>query len=122
MSRMTKEQFIQLLDATAYPAHKLAVEIGGEGKVVVLRWALVGSAERTEKKVLFASQSAAMVRAAFAAFADWFKEYQADEAEAARVECERDQATERAQLQHLENQGYDDARAQEQYEQSRGIL
>ena len=121
MSRMNKEQFIELLAATTYPAHNLAVEIGGEGKVVVLRWALVGSAERTEKKVLFASQSAAMVLAAFASFTEWFKEYQADEESAARAECERDQATERAQIQHLENQGYDDARAQEQFEQSRGI-
>lgn len=121
MQRFTKNEFIQLLRSTIYPAHNLAVEIGGEGKVIVLRWALVGSAERTEKKVLFANQSAAMVRAAFASFSDWFKEYQADEEEHARAECERDQATERAQLQHLENQGYDDARAQEQYEQSRGI-
>ena len=75
MSRMNKPEFLALLASTPSPAHNLAVEIGGKGRVVVLRWALAGSDERTEKKVLFASQSPAMITAAHAAFTEWFNEH-----------------------------------------------
>lgn len=73
MSRMNKEEFLTLLDEmSCTTAHNLAVDFGGDGKVVVLRWALPGSTQRTEKKVLFASQSPVMVKAAHAAFTEWF--------------------------------------------------
>lgn len=75
MSRMNKPEFLALLASTTSPAHNLAVEIGGKGRVVVLRWALAGSDERTEKKVLFASQSPAMITAAHTAFTEWFNEH-----------------------------------------------
>lgn len=74
MARMNKAEFLALLASTT--SHDLAVDFGGEGKVVVLRWAPPGSAERTEKKVLFASQSPAMVKAAHTAFTEWFNERQ----------------------------------------------
>ena len=51
------------------------IEVGGKGRVVVLRWALAGSDERTEKKVLFVSRAPTMVTAALAAFTEWFNEY-----------------------------------------------
>lgn len=75
MSRLNKPEFLALLASTPSPAHNLAVEIGGNGRVVVLRWALAGSDERTEKKVLFASQSPTMITAAHAAFTEWFSEH-----------------------------------------------
>lgn len=73
--RMNKLEFLALLARTTSPAHNLAVEIGGKGRVVVLRWALTGSDERTEKKVLFVSRAPTMVTAALAAFTEWFNEY-----------------------------------------------
>lgn len=78
MARLTQQEFLNLLDAlrTTTAAHSMAVEIGGKGKVVVLRWALPGSDERTEKKVLLASQSPVLINAAYNAFVGWFAEYQ----------------------------------------------
>lgn len=80
--RMNQKEFEQFLRIQmVHPAHNFAVEIGGEGKVVVLRWAKAGAAERTEKKVLLASQSPAMIKAAYDAFVGWFYRFQQEEAE-----------------------------------------
>lgn len=46
----------------------------------------------------------------------------AEEAACGWLEVEADLATERALLVHLENQGYDEARFQEQMEAARGIF
>lgn len=78
--RMNQQEFTAFLRTQmAHPAHNFAVEIGGEGKVVVLRWAKTGSEERTEKKVLLASQSPVMIKAAYDAFVGWFYRFQQDE-------------------------------------------
>lgn len=78
MERLNQQGFILFLDGlrTTTTAHNLAVDFGGNGKVVVLRWSLLGSNERTEKKVLFASQSPVMVKAAYNAFTEWLDVYQ----------------------------------------------
>lgn len=118
MKRMTKEEFSLLIFElfTIGDSHNHAVEIGGEGKVVVLRWAVSGSAERTEKKVLFASQSPSMVQAAFEAFSAWYKEEE-DELHAGWAAQQRaEQAAEAAYERHLEDAGWMDAAWQDQHE------
>lgn len=80
--RMNQQEFTAFLRTQmTHPAHNFAVEIGGEGKVVVMRWALSGSSERTEKKVLLASQSPALIKAAYDAFVGWFYRFQQEETE-----------------------------------------
>nr|DAM52183.1 MAG TPA: hypothetical protein [Caudoviricetes sp.] len=114
MKRMTKEEFELLVTdlVMTKPAHNLNVEIGGEGKVVVLRWALTGSAERTEKKVLFASQSPVMINAALSSFKEWHKETEDYLYEQFCDHSDPDAAYER----HLEDAGWMDAAHQDQME------
>lgn len=116
MKRMTKDEFndfVLNLILETYGPHNFSVEIGGEGKVVVLRWAMTGSAERTEKKVLFASQSPVMVKAALTSFQEWYKE--ADEY-AFDVMGGNDPDPDAAYERHLENAGWMDAEWQDQHE------
>lgn len=120
--RMTREQFDELvlnLLLETYGPHNFSVEIGGEGKVVVLRWAMPGSAERTEKKALFFSSSPVMVNAALASFQEWFKE--CDEY-AFDVMGGNDPDPDAAYERHLENAGWMDQAHQEQMEAQFGCL
>lgn len=118
--RMTKEEFEVLLTELIMvaPAHNLNVEIGGDGKVVVLRWALTGSAERTEKKALFFSNSPVMLNAALASFNEWKKETEDHIYEQFADHSDPDAAYER----HLENAGWQDAAHQDQMEAQMGCL
>ncbi len=118
--RMNKEEFETLITdlIMVSPAHNLLVEIGGEGKVVVLRWALTGSAERTEKKALFFSQSPVMLNAALASFTAWHKETADYLYESLADHSDPDAAYER----HLENAGWQDQAHQDQVEAQRGCL
>lgn len=110
--RMSKPEFLALLVSTAHPAHNLTVEVGGKGRVVVLRWALAGSDERTEKKVLFASKSPVMVNAALTSFKEWHKETEGYLYEQFCDHSDPDAAYEH----HLENAGWMDASWQDQHE------
>lgn len=118
--RMTKAEFELLLTELIMvsPAHNLSVEIGGEGKVVVLRWALTGSAERTEKKALFFSNSPVMLNAALASFTEWKKETEDHLYEQFADHSDPDAAYER----HLENAGWMDQAHQDEMEARMGCL
>lgn len=118
--RMNRADFEALVEdlIMGQPAHNLLVEIGGGGKVVVLRWALTGSAERTEKKTLFFSNSPVMLNAALASFTEWHKEHAEYLYQLHSDPYDPDKAYE----QHLENAGWQDQALQEQMEQQFGAL
>ncbi|WOL24272.1 hypothetical protein fHeYen801_062 [Yersinia phage fHe-Yen8-01] len=120
--RMTKEEFnsfVLNLILNTYGPHNFAVEIGGKGKVVVLRWAMTGSAERTQKKALFFSNSPVMINAALASFQEWYKEA---DAYAYDVLGGNDEDPDAAYERHLENRGSQDAEHQDQWEAAHGCL
>lgn len=71
--RLSKPEFITLLNQVGRQRDPV-VDIGGKGRVVVLRW-LGSGAEHSEKKVLIASASPVMIRAAEKAFSEWFDEW-----------------------------------------------
>lgn len=118
--RMNRADFEALVEdlIMGQPAHNLLVEIGGGGKVVVLRWALTGSAERTEKKALFFSNSPVMLNAALASFTEWKKETEDHLYEQFADHGNPDAAYER----HLENAGWMDQAHQDEMEARMGCL
>lgn len=118
--RMNRADFEALVEdlIMAQPAHNLLVEIGGDGKVVVLRWALTGSTERTEKKALFFSQSPVMLNAALKSFTEWHAEHAEHLYQMYNDQYDPDAAYEK----HLENAGWQDQALQEQMEQQFGAL
>lgn len=118
--RMSRDEFFSLLEDLVMTnvGHNFSVEIGGEGKVVVLRWAVTGSAERTEKKALFFSRSPVMLNAALEAFTVWEKEIQGELYMQYADHSDPDAAYER----HLENAGWQDADAQDRWEAEHGCL
>ena len=118
--RMNRADFEALVEdlIMGQPAHNLLVEIGGGGKVVVLRWAMTGSAERTEKKALFFSNSPVMLNAALASFTEWKKETEDHLYEQFADHGNPDAAYER----HLEDAGWQDQALQDQMEAKMGCL